>query len=97
MPVKQEGTLRAKAGHAFVIEVESNPTTGYQWEAHFPPDAVRLVSREHQLRGHGIGAGGIDRFVFKPKSAGELLIEMSYKRPWETRPVEARTFRVVVT
>ena len=103
MPTPTDKPIKAAAGTQFAIELESNPTTGYEWQPVFSPEKVRLVRRERspaarQADGEGpaFGAGGTERFVFEALAAGATVIGMALKRSWEPAALEQRSYRVIV-
>ncbi len=103
MPTPIDKPITAAAGTQFAIELESNPTTGYEWQPVFSPDRVRLVRRElspagRQADGEGpaFGAGGAERFVFEALAAGATVIGMALKRSWEPAALVERRYRVIV-
>ncbi len=63
--------ITVRVGEELVIGLESNPTTGYEWEAHFDSSMLQVVDRQFSAHGAGIGSGGIERFRLKPLTAGE--------------------------
>jgi len=88
--------ITARVGEEFVIGLESNPTTGYQWEAYVDSSKLQLVDREFSIHGAGVGSGGIERFRLKALTAGETALELMYRRPWETIAAEDIVFHVHV-
>jgi len=70
----QDRFIRASVGEEFVIALESNPTTGYEWETHFESSILQLVGREFSAYGSGVGSGGIERFRFKAVTAGDTSL-----------------------
>jgi inhibitor of cysteine peptidase len=88
--------ITVRVGEEFVIGLESNPTTGYEWEAHFDSSMLQLVDREFSAHGVGIGSGGIERFRLKTLTAGETTLELMCKRAWETIAAEDIVFHVHV-
>jgi predicted secreted protein len=86
--------ITVRVGDEFVIGLDSNPTTGYEWEAHFDSSMLQLVDRELSAHGAGIGSGGIERFRLKALNAGETTLELTYKRAWETIAAEDIVFHV---
>lgn len=84
----------ASVGESFTIELEGNPSTGYQWQVQFDPRKVRLVNREHELAGGGFGAGARELFTFQPLGSGPASISAEYKRAWETSALQKREFRL---
>jgi len=76
----------------YVIELPSNPTTGYTWrlsENVTSADSSSLAFcryvRSSSLRGirAPVGGGGVERWAFKGDKAGIHKIELIYGRPWE--------------
>ena len=102
MPTATSTPIRTAAGRQFTIELESNPTTGYEWCPAFSEDRVRLIRHEgprveeKPAARTRLGAGGVDRFVFEALAEGETSVQMTLKRAWESVHLEQRTFRVVV-
>jgi len=81
----------------FILSLESNPTTGYRWEATFSSLFLELKGKDFEASDSGsIGKGGIEKFTFHPIKTGETEIIMSYKRPWESKPADERSFHIVI-
>lgn len=89
-------TINAQVGGEFIVALDANPTTGYQWEPTFDAGALALVSLEPPAPGAAIGAGGLARWRFVATSAGTTRLVMAYRRPWEVAPVEMLTYEVTV-
>lgn len=74
-------------GQEFSILLESNPTTGYQWQLTQPPDeaVLSLVKTEFEETGEEglVGAGGEERWTFKAEGRGRTTLYFVYIRPWE--------------
>jgi inhibitor of cysteine peptidase len=92
MEVKTYGnegrTIDIGVGHEFIIELDSNPSTGFSWQASYDTTRLELVGGEPTYEadetGEGIvGAGGTEFFRFKALKAGEAQITLTYARPWE--------------
>ncbi len=78
----------------FILTLDSNPTTGYNWEAQFDKNILELKEKTFEPSPTGlIGAGGKEKFVFIPVKTGETTIKLMYKRPWEDKPIEEKKFR----
>jgi|GEM_PF-5759464 len=85
----------------FTIDLRSNPTTGYTWEAKFDPTYIQMIDRTYKPDTFDpllIGWGGTDTFVFRGIKSGETEIEFSYLRPWDrlTPPVEIKVFKIKI-
>ena len=83
-----------------LIALESNPTTGYSWEASYDETMLELVEETYELGEYAkqglIGAGGTELFRFKALKSGEVKITMDYKRPWEQESIDQKIFTVDV-
>jgi inhibitor of cysteine peptidase len=81
-----------------LIALESNPTTGYSWEAKYDETKLELVEETYELGEYAkqglVGAGGTELFRFRALAKGEAQITMEYKRPWETQILEQKVFTV---
>ncbi len=92
-------TLQLMVGHELVIQLPSNPSTGYTWV--LPWDLGPLVGgrqgrQKHDAeRGNMGGAGGADTFRFYARDTGTVTLTLDYRRPWENDP-PVRTFTVTV-
>jgi inhibitor of cysteine peptidase len=86
-------------GGSFIVILESNPTTGFQWQLERITDEAVLelagqefVAPETAL----IGAGGKEIWTFKALAQGSSEISMEYRRPWEEGIEPANTFVLTV-
>lgn len=76
-------------GQEFVIVLESNPTTGYQWQLAQPleEEVLSLVKTEFEEPEEDlVGASGEERWTFKAERRGDTIIDFAYVRPWEEEP-----------
>jgi inhibitor of cysteine peptidase len=94
-------TITVKLGQPFAITLESNRTTGYQWELAQPLDGaiLKLANSEYKAPNTTrVGAGGEEVWTFQTVGKGKAEILMKYVRPWEkdVAPAKTQTFKVVV-
>lgn len=98
--VDPAAAIHAKTGHRFAIVLESNATTGYQWQVTVSDDViVRLVSQDYQAPSTElIGAGGHQVFELEAVGPGGATLNFEYLRPWENgvAPIDTRAFTVNV-
>jgi predicted secreted protein len=89
-------------GSEFDLALKSNQSTGYQWvlvdSAALGP--LRFVSKDYavppEYRDNN-GAGGTERWTFRATAAGDGVVSLVYKRPWESvPPIDSARFRVTV-
>lgn len=87
-------------GDQFIVALESNPTTGYQWEADFDQSFLRLVQDEFEpdeAEEGMVGVGGKQRFTFEGLKTGETELTLTYKRSWEEDFADQKVFVVSIT
>ncbi len=100
--VQPGSPVQVKAGEEFEVVLESNPTTGYQWQLADPAmgGIVALVSstyRPDPAPPGMVGSGGKEHWVFRGLKPGETTVSLVYARPWEKdAPDTSETFRVTV-
>ena len=78
--------IHTKTGEIFSITLDSNPTTGYQWQlANLVDEKVlKLISSEYRMaETNMVGAGGKEVWTFKALSTGQTTIVFEYVRLWE--------------
>jgi inhibitor of cysteine peptidase len=86
--------IKAETGEPFSIELESNPTTGFQWEASFDSSKIKLKDKEVVPSGASFGAAGKEIFTFEPVAQGSSTIRLNYKRSWENNVAESVEIKV---
>ncbi|MFC1864726.1 protease inhibitor I42 family protein [Chloroflexota bacterium] len=81
-----EKTIITSIEQEFVIALDSNPTTGYDWEEKHDLYKLILIEKKYEPdeKAAGlVGAGGTQYFRFTSQKTGETEITFTYKRPWE--------------
>ncbi len=87
-------------GEEFLITLDSNPSTGYSWEADFDENYLMFKSKDFvpgKVNSEVVGAGGKEIFTFAPINAGETMVTMSYGRSWESKATEVKVFKYNIT
>lgn len=81
-----------------LIALESNPTTGYSWEAIYDKTVLELVEETYELGEYAkqgvVGAGGTELFRFKALKSGKVEITMVYNWWWEQEVLDQKVFTV---
>ncbi len=95
--------INTKVGETFKITLESNLTTGFQWQVDFDRYYIQWISKQYKGSGEGnsstplLGEGGHDTFNFKALKAGETQIKFTYSRPWESvQPGKTIIYKVII-
>jgi inhibitor of cysteine peptidase len=96
----QEKGIDSSVNKQFIvlIALESNPSTGYSWQAEYNTEMLELIEQTFEpgeyAKENIVGAGGTELFRFKALSKGQTDITFNYKRPWETEVLETKVFTV---
>ncbi len=92
-----EQVINTTVNQEFIIALDSNPTTGYGWEASYDENMLSLEKEEYnpdEKEAGLVGAGGTQYYQFKALKVGETEITVTYKRSWETEYAEQKVFTV---
>ncbi len=91
-------TIQIPLNTPFEIELEGNPTTGYQWQAALYDSTVikSLGEPKYQSEAKVPGEGGIYTFKFQSVNSGETDLKLVYRRPFEPDAEPVRTFTLHV-
>jgi len=98
--------VKIAAGGSLTVILESNQTTGFQWElANISDQTVlekvdqKFITFPPEVTSGGsplVGAPGAEAWIFKALQKGKSTISMGYSRPWESVP-PAKTFTLTVS
>jgi inhibitor of cysteine peptidase len=85
-------------GQVVIIQLESNPSTGYSWQVVRSGDAVvaQIGLSEFVYEAEMVGAPGKEMFQFTPSSEGEGTLELVYKHARDDDAAPLQTFRVQI-
>lgn len=95
-------TINLSKNQEFIIALQANPTTGYDWQPDFDAGILNQVKKDYQQADNSgkplVGSGGTDFFTYKALKAGTTKITLTYKRSWETPKAEDKqqVFNVVI-
>ena len=96
---KDNGALvQVPRGSKVTIELEENPTTGYQWTIDNIDDVFLVPEGDAFLTGNqmGLGAGGVRRFFFRAKGTGCTSLSLIHKRAWQPDAEATGSFKLAV-
>jgi len=96
-------SIDAKVSDKFIIQLESNATTGFQWglSGSLNPSVVEKVSSTYVSDPNPkglMGAGGVEKWTFKAVGKGTGTIALVYSQPWDktAKPAKSATFTINV-
>ena len=64
--------IKVKLGDVFEVSFDSNPSTGYRWEAYFDTDFVKLKEKSYIPLSSKFGGGVKNNLVSYLLSTGKL-------------------------
>ena len=82
-------------GQKVLVELPSNPTTGYRWRVLGSPAPLLFVKSDYATDGQSagrMGAGGTQTLGFTAKSPGKVELRLGYARPWGKDVARAKAF-----
>jgi predicted secreted protein len=93
---REDRDIIVTGGEEFVIVLEANPTTGYQWEPEYDASLLQLVNREFSATDASVGSAATECFRWRALAAGTALIRFIYKRKWETSSADEIVFHISI-
>ena len=86
----------------FGISLESNPTTGYEWDAkEYDHSVLELVNTGYESAENQtppvVGAGGLQKWTFKGLKDGETTLKLVYLRSWEDEDSAVNEYLLHIT
>lgn len=91
--------VQLTVGERFTIRLESNITTGHEWQLTVP-DELTLIEDEYEEPADSdvVGQGGAQRFVIEATAPGSATVELVYRQPFDpdANPADSRTFHVEI-
>lgn len=90
--------VQLQPGEVLVIELETNPATGYGWEIGFLDTGLLQPLGEPEYFGQTglLGAPYRQLWRFRPISAGISELSLVYQRPWDDEVNLTQSFQVTV-
>jgi predicted secreted protein len=86
------------AGQRFEVVLPEIPTSGYLWAVHrIDPEYLRLESEAYTEPEPGrprVGTGREKVFAFEALKAGETVLELWLRRPWEEPDKHLKSFEI---
>ncbi len=90
-----------KVSGKIVVELESNPSTGFTWEASNLDTTILKQSGETEYKPASStpmpGSGGTQVLRFEAVAPGTTTLTLIYHRPFETNVPPIKTFTIKVT
>jgi len=98
---RADGDIKTSTGQQFVIQLESNATTGYAWAVQSNSDpavAKKTASQYLPAQPAVVGSGGVQRLLFDAIAKGTTTIVLRYEQSFAPDPSdEELTYTVSVT
>ncbi|MDD5382052.1 MAG: protease inhibitor I42 family protein [Candidatus Margulisbacteria bacterium] len=89
-------TMQVEKGKPFKLELEANPTTGYNWYiTEMDESFFRVLDSGYQAKATGrVGTGGTSYWKILPLKNGSSKIRLLYFRPWEGKDKAVEEYRI---
>ncbi|MBA7521027.1 hypothetical protein ES705_13127 [subsurface metagenome] len=94
--------VELKKGQTLVITLESNPTTGFQWEVTENDESILQQKGEAEFKSSDTGnppasgKGGTETFRFDAQNTGNGTLKLIYHRSWEKDIEPLKTFTLQI-
>lgn len=89
-------TMEVPVNTNFIIEMETNPSTGYAWTVNYNAKYIKLMSRTYMPYRDLIGSGGVEIFEFQSLQAGSTEIKFTEQRSGETLPIREEIHQIII-
>ena len=88
--------IKVKLGDVFEVSLDSNPSTGYQWDVDFDSDFLKIKEKSYMPLSPKLGGGGKEHFSFLSLKHGKTTITLQYKRSWEEKVIKKEKFEIEI-
>lgn len=94
--------ITLEKGQDLYIALSANPSTGYKWVWHRPPNPIFKLMEDPTYSATAtdgsVGKGGTQTFWFRAMEKGSQKIRLLHKRPWQKagRPTDVAIFDITV-
>lgn len=90
--------IHVSAGDEVVVQLPENATTGYLWSIQRVDGVLDVIGDDHQFFGQPLPGSGGQRIVrVRAAAAGEGMLQLVLKRPWESAVQDRREVRILVS
>lgn len=92
-------TVTLKLGDTLWVQLEGNPSTGYNWEPANTDSKILTIVGEPEFIAQNkdlVGSGGTVSLRFKATAAGQEPLKLIYHRSWEKDVAPLQTFEVSI-
>ncbi len=91
-------SVEIAGGEQFTIKLESNITTGYEWQVEYDDSLLALLESEYVPDDEDgpPGSGGAQFFTFEGLKSGATEIILVYKQPWMEEIDQELVFAVTI-
>jgi inhibitor of cysteine peptidase len=94
---QNKATITMGLNNTFILKLDENPTTGFQWNLTTSPGLVVTADTYQPSSPQLMGSGGVRSWDLKAVQAGNQEIKAVYKRSWEPVTGNETTFILTVT
>lgn len=86
MDLDQRPAIHACPGETVELSAPGEGIGGFTWHAEIPGQSATLIGETMGPPPPGIGGGRVKLFRVRMETAGETIVRLILKRPWEAAP-----------
>jgi len=93
-------TVELKRGDQLILELEGNPTTGFQWQVQDMDAGILKQQGDAEFKSDqqgAMGGGGLFVLTFAATGTGSTPLRLIYHQTWDKETPPAKTFEVTVS
>lgn len=91
---------KLKVDDQMIIELPANPTTGFRWQVEYDKSYLDFLGEDYRTDkkpgDRRVGVGGTSSFTFHALKHGRTKVILKYQHPWEPKPIQAKTYNVLI-
>lgn len=99
-PMCSAKDLVLRIGTSYIINLEENPSTGYQWIIHSTNASKNNIIVIHDFgfkkNNTLLGSPGVHKWRILAQNSGRLVLQFFYKRAWETEVAKDIKINILV-
>lgn len=94
--------IKLELKQELIINLPSNPTTGYHWSIVKHPHFLRMIEGDNYQQDKNaselqVGVGGQSLWIFRAEATGSDQLDLIYHRSWEKEQAPAKQLSCNIT
>ncbi len=90
-------TIETKIGESFLIDLPSDPSSGYSWKIEqLDQSVIKFIKEDFHPFVNNTGTSMTQSLQFMPISKGSSIIELCYEQTWDSSDAHIRAFKIEI-